>query len=126
MLGEKKPIYVHEYCRYYLFSRGINKTAARSFSHRSCLLNYYRYFGERWSGGREGREAVESEWDEMTGKGANDRGGKKRGENARHVNVRRPRRYIKRSITINSEDAVYRAGTRKGINPRELSADTGR
>lgn len=38
---------------------------------------------------------------------------------------RRARRYIKRPITINSEDAVYRGGTRKGVNPRELSADTG-
>lgn len=31
--------------------------------------------------------------------------------------------YIKRPITINSGDAVYRGGTRNGINPRGLSAD---
>lgn len=32
--------------------------------------------------------------------------------------------YIKRPITINSGDAVYRGGTRNGINPRGLSAYT--
>jgi putative flippase GtrA len=55
-------------------------------------------------------------------KGENDRSRKERGCAARE----RARRdhYIKRPITINSEDAVYRGGTRKGINPRGLSADT--
>lgn len=32
------------------------------------------------------------------------------------------RRYIKRPITINSEDAAYSGSTRAGINPRGLSA----
>lgn len=69
----------------------------------------------------------------MTGQGENNRGGKERSENARHVSACRdvcmcPRMcgvcYIKRPITINSGDAVYRGGTRNGINPRGLSADT--
>lgn len=69
----------------------------------------------------------------MTGQEENNRGGKERSENARHVSACRdvcmcPRTcgvcYIKRPITINSEDAVYRGGTRNGINPRGLSADT--
>lgn len=68
-----------------------------------------------------------------TGQGENNRGGKEKSENARHVSACRdvcmcPRMcgvcYIKRPITINSGDAVYRGGTRNGINPRGLSADT--
>lgn len=87
-----------------------------SFMPPKILSLFRRIVVRRW----QWRRGAGMKWQK---KGENDRGGKERGEDARHVSARRDH-YIKRPITINSEDAVYRSGTRKGINPRGLSADT--
>lgn len=85
---KKRPIY--EYRSHYLSLQKVNKNSHAA--HRSCLLKYYRYFGEWWSERWRWWRWAGTKWQR---KGGNDRGAgkegeeRKRGENARHVSGRR-------------------------------------